>query len=175
MTLGRKVIHKLLVFFLFTVTLFCESCTAVAIEENGAGENVLTVDKSTKVKTDEIASNSDEKKDNAIEQITKETKKSSIYQEGKASYMSYSMDGGPTASGVKFSVKELTAAHKTLKFGTLVKVTNKKNGKSVIVKIIDRGPFTKGRVIDMSPAAFKEIASLNDGVANVTLEVVEKD
>ncbi|MBN1469966.1 MAG: septal ring lytic transglycosylase RlpA family protein [Fusobacteriaceae bacterium] len=89
--------------------------------------------------------------------------------------MSYSMDGGPTASGVKFSVKELTAAHKTLKFGTLVKVTNKKNGKFVIVKIIDRGPFTKGRVIDMSPAAFKEIASLNDGVANVTLEVVEKD
>ena len=72
MTLGRKVIHKLLVFFLFTVTLFCESCTAVAIEENSTGENVLTIENSTKVKTDEIASNSDEKKDSAIEQITKE-------------------------------------------------------------------------------------------------------
>ena len=69
-----------------------------------------------------------------------------------------------------------TAAHRTLKFGTMVKVTNTDNGKSVVVRINDRGPFTKSKLIDLSPAAFEELASLSKGVINVKIEVVkEKD
>jgi len=64
----------------------------------------------------------------------------------------YAYDGDKTASGERASSKGLTAAHRTLPFGTYVRVTNKRNGKSVVVRINDRGPFIKGRVIDVTPA-----------------------
>jgi rare lipoprotein A len=65
----------------------------------------------------------------------------------------------------------MIAAHRTFRFGTKVKVTNRKNGKSVIVRIIDRGPFIRGRVIDLSPAAAREIG-MGWGIAPVTLAVM---
>jgi rare lipoprotein A len=92
-----------------------------------------------------------------------------------ASYYSDKLNGRRTASGQKFDNNKLTAAHKTLKFGTKVKVTNPKNQKSVIVTINDRGPFTKGREIDLSKKAFFEIAgSKYGGHIMVDLELVEE-
>ena len=67
----------------------------------------------------------------------------------------------------------LTAAHKTLPFGTKVKVTNVNNGKSVVVRINDRGPYVNGRVIDLSTAAFSSIESVNTGVTSVNIEILK--
>ena len=78
-----------------------------------------------------------------------------------------------TANGEHLDNYSFTAAHKTLPFGTKVKVTNLKNGKSVTVTINDRGPFVKGRVIDLTQSAFKKIGNIESGVINVNLEVVE--
>ena len=92
--------------------------------------------------------------------------------EGKASFYSASLDGSLTATGKTINLKELVAAHKTLPFGSVVKVTNVTNGKSVIVRIVDRGPYIAGRVIDLTPAAFAEIAPLSSGVVNVRLDLI---
>jgi rare lipoprotein A len=78
-----------------------------------------------------------------------------------------------TASGEKFDGKELTAAHRTLPFGTRVRVTNVKTGRSVMVRINDRGPFVQGRVVDVSPSAAKELGMVGSGVAKVKLDVVQ--
>ena len=78
--------------------------------------------------------------------------------------------GEKTANGEYAHASRLTAAHRTLPFGTLVKVTNKRNGRSVVVRINDRGPFVRGRVIDLTPAGARAIQS--SGLAPVSLEVV---
>ena len=93
-------------------------------------------------------------------------------QTGKASYYGEWHQGKPTASGEKFDMNALTAAHKTLPFGTKVKVTNLENGRSVTVRITDRGPFVKGRVIDLSLAAAKKIDMVKAGVAKVEIRRV---
>jgi rare lipoprotein A len=80
--------------------------------------------------------------------------------------------GGTTSSGEAFSASKFTAAHRTFPFGTMVRVTNISNGRTVIVRINDRGPFTKGRIIDVSPAAAKELRF--SGLVPVTLEVVKQ-
>ncbi len=95
-------------------------------------------------------------------------------QTGQATYYAKKFHGKKTNNGEKFSTYEFTGAHRTLPFGTLVKVTNRDNGKSVIVRINDRGPFTKGKIIDLSPVAFEDLASLKKGVLNVSIEVLEK-
>ena len=77
---------------------------------------------------------------------------------------------GKTANGETFSPSKLTAAHRTLPFGTMVRVTNLRNGRTVMVRINDRGPFTKGRIIDVTPAAASELKF--SGLTPVTLEVV---
>ena len=92
--------------------------------------------------------------------------------EGFASWYGGRFHGRATASGEIFDTNELTAAHRTLAFGTLVRVQNVKNGRSVVVRINDRGPFVEGRVIDLSRAAARAIDMINDGVAPVRLEIV---
>jgi rare lipoprotein A len=92
---------------------------------------------------------------------------------GKASFYADKYDGRKTASGEVFSQSEFTAAHKTLAFGTKCKVTNVKNGKSVEVVINDRGPFVKGRVIDLSKSAAIELDFVKAGVADVEVEIIE--
>lgn len=74
-----------------------------------------------------------------------------------------------TASGEQMNPAELTAAHRTLPFGTKLKVTNRKNGKSVIVRVNDRGPFVKGRVIDLSKAAANKLGFVSSGVTDICL------
>jgi rare lipoprotein A len=92
--------------------------------------------------------------------------------DGLASYYAERYDGKSTASGEIFHVYALTAAHRTLPFGTRVCVTNLNNGKSVTVRINDRGPFVRGRVIDLSPAAARKIDLVATGTAPVKLEVL---
>ena len=80
----------------------------------------------------------------------------------------YAYDGEKTANGERANPKGLTAAHKTLPFGSKVRVTNQRNGKSVVVRINDRGPFVRGRVIDLTPAGAKALGF--SGLTPVTLE-----
>ena len=94
-------------------------------------------------------------------------------QVGFASYYDSRFHGNRTASGERYDEKALTAAHRTLPFGTRVEVTNLSNGRSVIVTITDRGPFARGRVIDVSRRAARRLGFLRDGTARVRLEVVE--
>ncbi len=95
-------------------------------------------------------------------------------QVGQACIYSKGLNGTKTASGETINLNSLAAAHLKLPFGTKVKVTNMKNGKSVIVKINDRGPFSKQFIIDLTPAAAERIGfSLSEGIVNVKLEVVE--
>lgn len=91
-------------------------------------------------------------------------------QTGVASWYGPGFQGHKTASGQRFNTGSLTAAHKTLSFGTKVKVTNLTNGRSVFVTINDRGPFVRGRIIDLSNAAKNAIGM--GGTAKVSLEVV---
>jgi rare lipoprotein A len=94
-------------------------------------------------------------------------------QSGMASYYG-TESGSQTASGAHFNPGAMTAAHRTLPFGTKVLVTNKANGRSVVVTINDRGPFVGGRVIDLSTGAAGAIGMLGAGVAPVSLEVLGK-
>jgi len=89
-------------------------------------------------------------------------------QSGIASIYAYS--GSRTASGEHMSPGGLTAAHRTLPFGTMVRVTNQHSGRSVVVRINDRGPFVRGRIIDLSPAAAQALGF--SGLANVSVDVV---
>lgn len=92
-----------------------------------------------------------------------------------ASYYADKFNGRRTASGERFDNQKYTAAHRTLPFGTKVRVTNEANGKSIIVKINDRGPFTKGRHIDLTKRAFRDIARHHGyGSMKVTIELVEE-
>lgn len=90
---------------------------------------------------------------------------------GKASFY-----GKPqrTASGERFDPKKLTAAHKSLPLHSVVRVVNLRNGKSVIVRINDRGPYVRGRIIDLSTAAAEKIGMIDSGVASVRVEVLKK-
>jgi rare lipoprotein A len=94
-----------------------------------------------------------------------------LAEEGMASYYADSLNGNATASGEPYNKDDMTAAHRTLEFGTRVKVTNLANGKSVTVRINDRGPHTKARIIDVSGAAAVKLGLLDSGTAKVNLEV----
>jgi rare lipoprotein A len=94
-------------------------------------------------------------------------------QRGEASWYGEPYNGRRAASGEIYDMEQLTAAHKTLPFQTWVQVTNLENGKRVDVRIIDRGPFVDGRIIDLSRAAAREIDLLRMGVAKVELRVIE--
>ncbi|WP_439183155.1 septal ring lytic transglycosylase RlpA family protein [Carboxylicivirga taeanensis] len=93
-----------------------------------------------------------------------------IYQTGKASFYASHFDGRLTASGERFSNQQMTAAHRTLPFGTKLRVTNLSNQKSVIVTINDRGPFIKGRIIDVSQKAARALGFYQQGIATVRIE-----
>ncbi len=90
-----------------------------------------------------------------------------VIQSGRASWYGPGFHGRRTASGETFNTNELTAAHRTLPFGTRVRVVNKKTGKSVVVRINDRGPYAHGRVIDLSRASAQAIVILGVGSVDV--------
>lgn len=92
-------------------------------------------------------------------------------QRGKATFYTRKWDGRKTASGERLYNDSLVCAHKTHKFGTLLKVKNPANGKECVVKVIDRGPYVKGRIIDLSIRAARELGILSQGVAVVEVSV----
>lgn len=99
-------------------------------------------------------------------------------QTGFATYYSRSFDGQQTASGSTFDGDRLVAAHRTLPFGTVVKVTNLENGRTVRVRIVDRGPYgenhREGTIIDLSPAAAKRLRMIEDGQVRARVEVIRR-
>lgn len=99
---------------------------------------------------------------------------SSQIQHGKASFYSKRATGARTSSGERLHHDSLTCAHRTHPFGTLLKVTNERNGREVIVRVTDRGPHSRGRIIDLSHAAAEELGIINQGVAVVRVEPVKK-
>ena len=95
-----------------------------------------------------------------------------LTQVGKASFYANKYHGRTTANGERFSQQAATAAHLDLDFGTRVKVTNLANNKSVVVRINDRGPYVRGRIIDLSRDMFKKIADPKVGVIDVSMVVL---
>jgi rare lipoprotein A len=93
--------------------------------------------------------------------------------EGVASYYADEFHGKQTSNGEIYDMNGLTAAHRTFPFGTKVRITNLENGKSVVVRVNDRGPFHEGRIIDLSLGAAKELDLVKTGTARVRIEVVE--
>ena len=98
--------------------------------------------------------------------------KASVGASGTASWYGPGFHGRKTANGERYNMNEMTAAHKTLRFGTKVRVINQRNGKSVIVRINDRGPYVGSRVIDLSKSAAQKIDMIGSGTAKVKLQVL---
>lgn len=97
-----------------------------------------------------------------------------LIEEGIASWYGADFHGKPTANGETYNMEALTAAHKTLPFNSIVRVVNTENGKTVTVRINDRGPFVEGRVIDLSRRAAREIGILTVGLAHVELFLLKE-
>jgi rare lipoprotein A len=91
---------------------------------------------------------------------------------GAASYIAPSLAGEPTASGVPFDPREMVAAHRTLPFQTRLRVTNLENGRHAVVTVVDRGPFYKGRILDVSPRAARALGFMAAGTTQVRVEVL---
>jgi len=92
---------------------------------------------------------------------------------GKASFYGDQHQSKKTASGDPYNNDLKTAAHRDIPFGSKIRVTNVDNGKSVVVKVNDRGPFAKGRIVDLSKSAFSSIGNTSSGLINVQIEVIE--
>jgi rare lipoprotein A len=138
---------------------------AVGAQESAAPQTVIT-------QAETLQMESLQMEENKIEEVrTDEALKETV--KGIASYYAAKFNGRRTASGEKFSQKVLTAAHLTLPFGTLLKVTNLQNMKSVIVRINDRGPHVQGRIVDLSRAAAELIGMRHTGTARVELEILK--
>lgn len=95
--------------------------------------------------------------------------------EGRASWYGGGFHGRPTASGAPFNQHALTAAHRSLPFGTELRVTNLRNGEQVEVTVTDRGPYSRGRILDLSRGAAAELGMLERGVSRVRIEVLADD
>ena len=100
--------------------------------------------------------------------------KSAFTQSGQGSYYADKFEGRKTASGTTYRGSKRTAAHNTLPFGTVIRVTNTRNHRSVKVTVTDRGPHAKGRIVDLSRKAARKIGLIDAGVAPVQLKVVKK-
>lgn len=109
--------------------------------------------------------------------VTNKNVKQGYYQSGEASYYADMFNGRRTANGEIFSNEKMTAAHRSLPFGTLVRVKNMRNGRTAIVRINDRGPYaeTHKRVIDLSKTAARKLGIYKTGVADVKLAILSKD
>lgn len=110
----------------------------------------------------------------AVLAVSSENEKSySRQQVGIASYYGGRFHGRRTANGERYDKNKLTAAHNSYPFGTVVRTTNLKNGRSVVVRINDRGPYVRGRIIDLSVRAAKELDLLERGITKVKVEVLK--
>ena len=108
-----------------------------------------------------------------VKQVSEDSENGTLYETGMATYYSAKTHGRMMANGTRYDKNQLFCAHKKLPFGTRVRVVNKKNGREVIVDVRDRGPFAKGRVIDLSNKAAEILGMLSDGVVPVELWVID--
>jgi rare lipoprotein A len=104
----------------------------------------------------------------------KRTSSKKQLERGKATWYGGKFQGRKTASGERFDKRALTAAHRTLPFGSTVRVTNLANKRSVVVRVNDRGPYGKGRIIDVSEAAARKLKMIRAGVVPVTVEIIKR-
>jgi rare lipoprotein A len=147
--------------------LLC-ACMAVAAQEVQTSEPVT--DKTTELSGTVVAPEETKVEITKTEEPANEIKNDAI--KGLASYYAAKFHGRRTASGEKFNSKLFTAAHLTLPFGTLLKVTNPGNSKSVVVRVNDRGPYIRDRILDLSRAAADLIGITRSGVARVELDIM---
>lgn len=136
----------------------------------------FSINKDTLKKTTKVVEKEVEPVAVAPDSVIVETGKFVVFKKNAhASYYHDKFNGKRTASGKRFDNKKLTAAHRKLPFGTKLRITNEANGKSVIVEVIDRGPFARGREIDLSKKAFMDIASnKSSGAVIVKIEELRK-
>ncbi|MDH4404049.1 MAG: septal ring lytic transglycosylase RlpA family protein [Flavobacterium sp.] len=135
----------------------------------------IRAQKSSKTKTQKVVLDTAKVKVIAADTLPPRTKLKAFKTKAHASYYADKFNGRKTASGTRFNNNKYTAAHRKLPFGTKLKVTNEANGKWLIVEVTDRGPFSRGRELDLTKRAFMDIASnKNSGVVIVKIEIVEK-
>ncbi|WP_269685981.1 septal ring lytic transglycosylase RlpA family protein [Flavobacterium lacustre] len=153
-------------FFLFAVIGLISSQSAVAIKQKAPVSKDTIKKNKIELAEQEIVSDTN---------IVEKGKYKFYKKNAHASYYADKFTGKRTTSGRKFDNNKYTAAHKKFPFGTKVKITNEANGKSVVVEVIDRGPFVRSREIDLTKRAFMEIAqNKGSGQMKVTIEVLEK-
>lgn len=172
------------IYFLIIVVVFTASDYQVKVVEN----SVPTTTEATTEEYDEKEVSDEEEvivitadvsqmareirsTNNRVEQKSEDTKED--FESVVASFYGKYFHGRTTASGEKYNMNDLTAAHKTLPLGTVAKVTNVENNKSVVVRINDRGPYIEGREIDLSQGSFAKMGNLNKGLLKVNIEVLE--
>lgn len=144
---------------------------AVAWECMGPAASCVS-GKGSVTKSNTVSAKATRKQAYKAKKSSKQAKSTKSYSGGGSGMASYYWQGQQTASGARFNPNALTAAHKTLPFGTRVLVTNLRNGRSVTVTINDRGPFIRGRVIDLSLRAAGEIGMKGAGVVPISMQVV---
>lgn len=172
------IISLAIVFVLTGVSLASsfENSTETELKAISINNNVVEVVENKYVEAEKAAELQEEAAPKAMLKTTAvatEPKETATTTLGRASYYADKYHGRMTANGEIFDKRAMTAAHKTLPFNTVVRVTNLDNGKSVVVRINDRGPFIKGRTIDLSEKAAEDIAMVNKGVVDIKMEIVE--
>ncbi|WP_438030283.1 septal ring lytic transglycosylase RlpA family protein [Sorangium sp. So ce233] len=176
---GRRVAGRALAFLLLFCTPACSAHQPVAPRTSGDAPIARTVAPSTapvppRGRDDDDADEDDGRISTPIAPASaRDAKKGVRIQRGRATYYADKFNGRATASGERYNPRALTAAHRTLPFGALVDVI-RRDGRRVRVRINDRGPFKRGRIIDLSRRAAERIGLIKDGVTDVTLELIWK-
>ena len=156
-------------------TLLLLSSSAVAVESEPVKDKVASVNlvADSVVKTEKLHRSANMTYKVAGKRYYPLKKVSSFSETGNASWYGPGFHGRKTSNGERFDMNALTAAHRSLPLNCYIRVTNKTNGKSVVVKVNDRGPFHSGRVLDLSYGAAKRLGITNSGTGNVTIERVD--
>ena len=151
---------------------FTESKTTETVKIT---KEVIVPQKTAKAKVIKLDGIEEQVKSKSLEaaKLSTNSKYRNFNQNGSASWYGDKFHGRKTANGERYNMHAMTAAHRTLPLGSTVKVTNTANGKSVIVRINDRGPYHSNRVIDLSRAAAQELGFLHKGVAKVNITTVK--
>lgn len=167
-SLVRRSVHAMLLAGVFGIAPLAASTAEPAGVRVGPATSAAVIELVPVQPTADITFSAPEAEQRPAASAPQET----VLGRGSASYYAAKFNGRRTASGERFDNNEMTAAHRTLPFGSLVRVTNPANGRSVVVRINDRGPFTRGRLIDVSRAAAEELGMVARGHADVELALI---
>ncbi len=146
--------------------------SAAVVMESGNQPEVSAATPATKTTSDSARMPAPVVENRMTEEAAKTAAGTTSLGTGEASFYGPGFEGRPTANGERFNSAEMTAAHRTLPFGSKLRVTNTRNGQSVVVRVNDRGPYAHNRVIDLSKGAAQRIGMIQSGTANVKLELI---